>query len=408
MSKGNMFLSQARGKVGSVVFSVSKGQQIARVYNPSPANPRSFNQQAQRSLLANMTKFYRRAINNFFKFSFEDKSTRESDYNAFARNNINNGVYLTREMFDNDFAPALGAYIMTKGSLAPGFDMRINGDDFILLLRGTWSGANATIGEVSTKIMATYPTVQPGDIVTFVGVESELSADMQISDVAPYWRLIQFRIDTTDTRTTTSLGLKQQLFTEGGDCGLGFEGNFIGYASMGTVVLSRNTPTGLRVSDANVQLSAAGGMLVSQLRGTYAKKVAAISWGGNPEAYLQGAELGDTTDQITEYAIGTDTGTPFTYGSFEFSTSGTFEMTVSGVGLKTTARGGKWEIELYNSDPVGTTPYDPVLRVDLTATATTDGIAISHNSSIFKGNQEYFVLKYQGDPYAWGLILASE
>ena len=101
MARGNMFLSQARGKVGSVVFAVVKGQQTARVHNPKPANPRTFGQQAQRSLLANMTKFYKRGTSQFYKFAFEDKTVRESELNAFARNNMQRGVYMHRMFYES-------------------------------------------------------------------------------------------------------------------------------------------------------------------------------------------------------------------------------------------------------------------------------------------------------------------
>lgn len=50
MAKGNLFLSQARGKVGSVVFYRKDGQQVTRVYTDQVKNPRSDAQNAQRAI----------------------------------------------------------------------------------------------------------------------------------------------------------------------------------------------------------------------------------------------------------------------------------------------------------------------------------------------------------------------
>lgn len=57
MSKGNLFLGYARGKVGSVVFSRLFGEQITRAYNGKPANPKSYDQAKQRMLLASVSQY---------------------------------------------------------------------------------------------------------------------------------------------------------------------------------------------------------------------------------------------------------------------------------------------------------------------------------------------------------------
>lgn len=398
-----MLLGYARGKMGSMVFSVVKGQQVQRPYNSEPNNPQTMRQQAQRSLLANMTKFYKRGTNNFFKFAFEGRKSTESDYNAFARMNTQAGVYLSREIYDNEFAPALGTYQLTQGSILAGLDYRINGDNFFLMLRGTWSGSSATIGEASTKIMTTYPAVLPGDIVTIVGIESEMNAEMEIFDIPPYWRTVQFVIDPTDTRTITSMGLKMVGFTDG-DCGLGFEGNLQAYASAGAVVISRNTDKGLLVSNSKLALSPACGMLVSQLKGAYAKKIAAISWGGNPEAYLKGGELGDITTDITSIKISGSTVTqPFAYRTVAFIKSVSQAVEVYGNNLKTTAQGGKWAVELYNANPIEEKAYEHLVVVPGTAISVTGGVSFPIYTDDIPEGQVYFVVKYNDEPICWGL-----
>lgn len=51
MAKNNLFIGNASGKIGDVVLYTSRGQQIARRYNPSPHNPQSPAQLLQRVVL---------------------------------------------------------------------------------------------------------------------------------------------------------------------------------------------------------------------------------------------------------------------------------------------------------------------------------------------------------------------
>lgn len=56
MAKGNLFLGQAKGKVGSVVFSRAFGQQITRTKPASVRNPKTIGQNTQRAVLATIAK----------------------------------------------------------------------------------------------------------------------------------------------------------------------------------------------------------------------------------------------------------------------------------------------------------------------------------------------------------------
>lgn len=55
MSKGNLFLGKARGRVGSVVFSQMNGVQVTRAYQAQVRNPRSSSQVNQRAIFATAT-----------------------------------------------------------------------------------------------------------------------------------------------------------------------------------------------------------------------------------------------------------------------------------------------------------------------------------------------------------------
>lgn len=70
MAKGNLFQGMGRGKVGDVVFSRLNGEQISRVRNRHPKNPRSNSQLYQRAVMATVMQAYS-AGKAIFDHSFE-------------------------------------------------------------------------------------------------------------------------------------------------------------------------------------------------------------------------------------------------------------------------------------------------------------------------------------------------
>lgn len=70
MAKGNLFQGMGRGKVGDVVFSRLDGEQISRVRNRHPKNPRSNSQLYQRAIMATVMQAYS-AGKAIFDHSFE-------------------------------------------------------------------------------------------------------------------------------------------------------------------------------------------------------------------------------------------------------------------------------------------------------------------------------------------------
>lgn len=72
MSKGNMLFSQARGKVGDLVFSRLDGEQIVRSRNRHPKNPKTNAQLFQRAIMATVLRAYS-AGKVIFDHAFEGK-----------------------------------------------------------------------------------------------------------------------------------------------------------------------------------------------------------------------------------------------------------------------------------------------------------------------------------------------
>lgn len=423
MAKGNMFLSQARGKVGSVVFAVVKGQQVERVHNPKPANPRTFGQQAQRSLLANMTKFYKRGSQKFYKFAFEDKSVRESDYNAFARKNIMNGAYVPREFFDNENYPALGIYTMTAGSLTHNVQVVYNGD-YIIVDPGannlTGTAQSVTIGQISAAILANNRGLQQGDLLTFVQADSSMDIQMQVGPDVPNWNITQFYLDPNDITTVASMGfdfMRAQPIGQGAERGILFvQLSGIDRTSFAALCFSRKTETGLKVSTSTLRPSAVAECLVYWLRGEYAKELAAASWGGNTDAVLEGGLLSNLP-QIVKVNLGTATDqSPYAYASMLLGSGGTNRLLAFyGTNLRTTAQGGRWKVDFFNAtnelEDVG--GYQPTTHVEVALTVTTEGTG---SSTFLKADlpvdtpewtQGYFVISYNDVPFSYGTMIQS-
>ena len=82
MAKGNMLQGMARGKVGDVVFSRLNGEQIARVRNRNPKNPKTNAQLYQRAIMATVMSAYS-AGKVIFDHSFQGFSVGEANQRRF-------------------------------------------------------------------------------------------------------------------------------------------------------------------------------------------------------------------------------------------------------------------------------------------------------------------------------------
>ena len=218
MSKGSLFWSKASGKLGEVVLSQVKGQQISRAYQPKVANPRSTGQTLQRIKFSNAVKFYKQASQALFKFAYEDKRKNESDYNAFMRKNSNVAAYVTRDSYLNNFYPAIGnMFLLADGSLPP---LPLYPDDKLGLVINLGTGdfsdnRNLTVAELSQRFIQLYNFTE-GDILTFVEV---FNRDIESIDGEPTmptnWIINQLIISSSDTSRVTDIFKSQNGYAFG-------------------------------------------------------------------------------------------------------------------------------------------------------------------------------------------------
>lgn len=298
MSKGSLFFGNASGKLGQVVLSTMKGQQIARAWQPKVANPKTSQQQLQRAKFANAVKFFKRAQQNLFKFAFEDRRKNESDYNAFMRHNVVSSAVLDRSVYDNINYPALADnWLLSYGSLG---DINADNDEadkrvvqLLDLPLGTGEIENLTIASASQALVSNYKAIN-GDYVTLVSAYSAVKKLTDVPTSVPEWHIVQFMVDTTNTGKLLENLNKQDkravdFFGKDGlpQSNIIFSCSNEGCAWLG-IILSRVTANGVKVSTSYLMPNySAYEIYKNSLEFGY-RQAALNSWGRSSEPILKG------------------------------------------------------------------------------------------------------------------------
>lgn len=298
MSKGSLFFGHASGKLGQVVLSTVKGQQIARAWQPKVANPKTSQQQLQRAKFANSVKFFKRAQQNLFKFAFEDKRKNESDYNAFMRHNVVSSAVLDRSVYDNFNYPAFADnWLLSYGSLGEiNADNEPSDKEVVQLLNvplGTGEIANLTIASASQALVSNCKAIN-GDFVTLVGIKSRVKTLTEDPAVAPEWHIVQFVVDTTNTGKLIDYLEKQDedasnFFWQDGrePANIIFSYSNDGCAWLG-IILSRVTDNGVKVSTSYLMPNYYAYEIYQKSLELPYRQSALNSWGRSSEPILKG------------------------------------------------------------------------------------------------------------------------
>lgn len=130
MSKGNMLLGQARGKVGSLVFSRNNGQQVTRSRAEVVKNPKTTKQIMQRVILNTVAQSYS-VMQPIVDHSFEGVQAGQKTMSKYMSENVKalrervlNAINAGTDMSTfNDFTPigssrfAANVFVIAKGTL---------------------------------------------------------------------------------------------------------------------------------------------------------------------------------------------------------------------------------------------------------------------------------------------------
>lgn len=170
MAKGIGLIGNFKGKVGNTVgyklsASNTGNTQGIRIYQPIVRNPKTSAQAEQRAKLAPINATYR-ALKMVI-----DRGNEGLTYGNKSR------LAWLKQAFKAETMPWFikGAAItspvvcqLTKGSLA-GVNFTVDDTGITISAPGTAEGATvATVGNVSTLLMAAYPSLKKGDQITFV------------------------------------------------------------------------------------------------------------------------------------------------------------------------------------------------------------------------------------------------
>lgn len=173
MAKGNLFLGQARGKVGSVVFARAFGEQITRTRPTSVANPKTIGQNTQRAILATIAKSAA-AMTQLVDHSFANVAYGAESVRHFRKINMGllRNLYMNTQNGANlsakggNFVP--NTLKISEGSL-PSFDAVVDDVDVTFVQGDTTLPASQDI--TVSAFLEAYPYIQGGDQLTLVKIK---------------------------------------------------------------------------------------------------------------------------------------------------------------------------------------------------------------------------------------------
>ncbi len=177
MSKNNMLLGYARGKVGDLVFARRLGQQTTRAYNSSPKDAKTRSQVTQRVKMANVIAMYR-ALKNICNHSFEGLDVGQTSYSAFVKANLTgNKVSLTKEAASFG-ACVVAPYLISRGSL-PSIQVEGTGADAVtnIAVGNLTISGTTTIGQFADALVANNAGIEYGDQLTYVSLVQQTDAN---------------------------------------------------------------------------------------------------------------------------------------------------------------------------------------------------------------------------------------
>ena len=162
MSKGNLFLGYARGKVGDVVFSRQSGEQIARARNRSPKNPQSALQMLQRVIMKTNSAAYS-MLQNICNHSFQGRQEGTKNQSRFSELNV---AAMRRQL----------AELINSG----------DPEEILTSTEYNFAGKYSSLAQIRPYIVSegTIPSLN----VAFTGVAPELAAPGILSTTIPTYQ----------------------------------------------------------------------------------------------------------------------------------------------------------------------------------------------------------------------------
>lgn len=282
MSKRNLLLGTAAGKVGDLVFYRAGGEQRTRA-KVTPNNPKTYAQQAQRSRMANVTLTYR-ALSALIKDTFPTRPIKQTAFNAFSADALPISPYLPKEFADKgEFV--LAPVLVAKGSIPVPF-YAVNASENGGSVEMAYAALEnpTTEGALAAALIAWHPCcfAEGGALVLVVlGREGN---PVPGNHTAKY---VKINLDPTSTRTLASLDISVTTQQKQGDIDAK---TTISYTTgdeqlaFAAVIEKPKTGGGYDVCDARLVLNDSSDTVYEEYISDQMAKEAAISYGGTQGA----------------------------------------------------------------------------------------------------------------------------
>ena len=265
----------ARGRVGSIVYYVRKGEQIARSLSQSTTNPQTSAQMDTRVSWNNLVQFFKRSRFWMHWGAFEDKKKTWSDYNAFMSANASKmDVAITKEQAAAGYA-VVADYVVTKGSL-PAVNVTYSSNKYhsdIYFGEDADFDSTATIADLSTMLLDNNNGLLAGDQLSFIIYLQDGNANAPTMICRAFEMVLD---ETDDTPVNDIFGDFLNLSYEGanGALTMAFDGQ-----GGATIVVSREVNGKLKVSSQSIVLDLAQETFLAQFTTPDARRRAALSYG---------------------------------------------------------------------------------------------------------------------------------
>lgn len=190
MAKGNLFLGMGRGSIGDVTFYRADGQQLSRVRNRRPKNPKTEAQLYQRAIMATVVKAYQ-AGKAIFDHSFEGFSVGAQNQRQFMSLNAK----MLRQLVATDINTPIATNSQKARVVAPGTSVPV-ANPFIIS-RGSYQQNLFSFDSTQNKFSLPSPVsgetvaqyaerngLIAGDIYTFVilGEKKDIAYESSVHD----------------------------------------------------------------------------------------------------------------------------------------------------------------------------------------------------------------------------------
>lgn len=309
-----MLLGQARGKVGSLVFSRQNGKQVTRAKAESVRNPQTEKQIVQRIILNTISQAYSR-MSSITDHSFEGKSNPSENMAAFMKRNMNDlrskisKAVEAGDSFEDitNFAPIGTAnFVYNPLVISMGALPKV---PVISVTSGTGAKTGAVAANTYQAVIDAF-NLQRGDQLTFV----DIVEDAQGNKYFYYSRVILNPVDAEGN----NLPLSTAFINQGAIVSPSpkNEGQF--------AALSYDA-TGITFAVGNTSVKAAA-VIVSREKGdgSYARSEAKLVLDANAiDESIDMCTLQDAIDQFEENGIGLDNSKYLNNASFKGGASAT-------------------------------------------------------------------------------------